>query len=141
MTGSAPEGPDVLRLRLRFIILALLAIKPSHGYELSKLVEELTLGSMKASPGSLYPLLRELSSEGLIEEEVSIESGRLRKVYRLTEKGWEFLASRLEAARALCRSWSEFLDAAWRSVQERARLGGCVPESLVEGLRRLEEEA
>ncbi|MEB3852046.1 MAG: hypothetical protein LRS49_05680, partial [Desulfurococcales archaeon] len=44
-------------------------------------------------------------------------------------------------ARALCRSWSEFLDAAWRSVQERARLGGCVPESLVEGLRRLEEEA
>ncbi|GAB6148630.1 hypothetical protein JCM10135_11720 [Stetteria hydrogenophila] len=47
---------DPVRLRLRFMILTLLAVKPSHGYELSKTIEEITLGNVKASPGSLYPL-------------------------------------------------------------------------------------
>jgi DNA-binding PadR family transcriptional regulator len=129
---------DVVRMRLRFLILSLLAIKPSHGYELSKTIEEVTLGTVKASPGSLYPMLRELSEEGLIEEEVSIESGRLRKTYKLTEKGWETLAARLESAVILCRQWGEFLETAWRLARERVG-EGCIPGEVIDGLSRLEE--
>lgn len=132
------SGVDVMRMRLRFLILSLLAIKPSHGYELSKTIEEVTLGTVKASPGSLYPVLRELSQEGLISEEVSIESGRLRKIYKLTEAGWERLASRLEAARVLCRYWAELLETAWRAVQERGRRA-CIPREVIDSLARLEE--
>jgi DNA-binding PadR family transcriptional regulator len=78
---------DPLRYRIRFLILTLLALGPSHGYELMKRLEEITQGRMRASPGSVYPVLRDLSREGLVEEDTVVESGRLRKIYRLTREG------------------------------------------------------
>ena len=131
---------DPLRVRLRFMVLTLLAVKPSHGYELSKMIEDLTLGTLKAGPGSLYPLLRERSNEGLVEEESIIESGRLRKIYRLTEKGWEALASAIEVARAITSNVMRLLDLAAQRLRSRAR-GGCVPPEIIEYLYKLEETA
>lgn len=131
---------DPLRVRLRFIVLTLLAVKPSHGYELSKMIEDLTLGALKAGPGSLYPLLRELSNEGLVKEESVIESGRLRKIYRLTEKGWEALASTIEVARAITANVMQLLDVAVQRLRSRTRRG-CVPPEIIEYLHKLEETA
>ena len=129
---------DPVKVRLKFIVLTLLAVKPSHGYELSKAIEEVTLGTLKAGPGSLYPVLRELSSEGLIEERVEVEAGRLRKVYRLTEKGWEELARVIEVAYSISNSINELLAVAKRKLEERGHRP-CVPRDILERLTRLEE--
>jgi len=136
MAGAAY---DLVKVRLKLMVLALLAVKPSHGYELTKTIEELTLGAVKAGPGALYPVLRELSSEGLVEEESIVEGGRLRKVYKLTEEGWRELARVIDAAYAVCSSINEVLAA----VRERikSRLGArprCVPVEVVGYLERLE---
>lgn len=134
------SGP--LKVRLRFMVLALLAVKPSHGYELSRMIEDITLGTLKAGPGSLYPLLRELAGEGLVEEEEVVESGRLRKVYRLTEKGWEALAGAIEVARAITGNVMRLLDAAGEQLRRRGQQArGCVPGEILEYLSRLEETA
>jgi DNA-binding PadR family transcriptional regulator len=80
--------------RLRLLLLKILSEKPLHGYALIKEVEEL-LGS-RPSPGSIYPLLREMLREGLVEVRVTGSRGRIVKTYYITEKGRQYLASRRE---------------------------------------------
>ncbi|WP_423919737.1 PadR family transcriptional regulator [Frigoribacterium sp. 2-23] len=68
---------------LRSAILALLAEKPMHGYQLIGEIEERSDGSMTPSAGDVYPTLQLLTDEGLI---VAVESDG-RKVHSLTEAG------------------------------------------------------
>lgn len=81
---------------LRIIVLGLLAEKPMHGYELLKKIEEITGGSWRPSPGSLYTLLKNLHTEGLIATE-RIEARRvpsgMRIVYRITSRGHDYLTA------------------------------------------------
>ena len=106
------QGRDLVRIRLKLLVLALLAIKPSHGYELSRTIEEVALGAVKAGPGSLYPLLRKLVEEGLVEEAEEADGRRVRKVYRLTEKGLSTLAEAIDVARPALSNVLSLLDAA-----------------------------
>ena len=90
---------------LEFAVLGLLQDNPMHGYELRKRLNGV-LGTFRAiSYGSLYPCLKELVSQGLIEEEGHLTvpdgapalSGRRAKVvYRLTADGKERLAELLD---------------------------------------------
>jgi len=68
---------------VRTAILAILAEKPLHGYQIMAEIEERSGGAWKPSPGSVYPTLQLLADEGLIRAEES--SGR--KTYSLTEEG------------------------------------------------------
>ena len=78
-----PPLPGVLGL----LVLSVLAVKgEAHGYEIMKSIEEITEGKWRPAPGSLYPLLMSLESEGLIEC-WSVGEGRVRKVCRLTQEG------------------------------------------------------
>ena len=75
---------------LELAILGLLLESPMHGYELRKRLTGL-LGAFRAfSYGSLYPTLRRMQADGLIDE-ASTPAGmkvrRGRRVYQLTEKG------------------------------------------------------
>jgi DNA-binding PadR family transcriptional regulator len=76
---------------LRLWLLKLLDERPRHGYEIISGVEEEFLGVYSPSPGTVYPRLGALEQEGFIEV-VREEEGR--KVYALTDKGREELASR-----------------------------------------------
>ncbi|MBB3038132.1 PadR family transcriptional regulator [Hoyosella altamirensis] len=76
---------------LELAILGLLQEAPMHGYELRKRLTGL-LGPFRAfSYGSLYPALRRMQADGLIEEDPQSEGTglrrRARKVYEITEKG------------------------------------------------------
>lgn len=72
---------------LELAILGLLHEAPTHGYELRKRLHEV-LGAFRAcSYGSLYPTLRRLLRDGLIEEDPQGWGRRARKVYRLTPLG------------------------------------------------------
>lgn len=68
---------------VRAAILALLAERPMHGYEMIQELDARTNGIWRPSPGSVYPTLQLLEDEGLIE--VTAEGGR--KSYRLTADG------------------------------------------------------
>jgi len=136
-------GSDPLRYRLKFFLLTLLAIKPSHGYELSRRIEEITEGIIKASPGSIYPMLRDLRDEGLIVEEVIVESGRARKMYRLTRRGMEEVLRSLDIAQNIVGNMLELITEARRGLEKALTKGGpieCPPTQLInrlEGIRRI----
>lgn len=68
---------------VRTAVLALLAEKPMHGYQIISEIAERSGGAWKPSAGSVYPTLQLLADEGLITAEE--EGGR--KTYTLTEMG------------------------------------------------------
>ncbi|OPX84609.1 MAG: Transcriptional regulator YqjI [Pelotomaculum sp. PtaB.Bin117] len=79
---------SLIRMSLsRFFILQVLHRQPLHGYEITKQVSCLTDGCCAPTEGSLYPVLREFTDNGLVELTTQVVSGRERKIYTLTPKG------------------------------------------------------
>jgi DNA-binding PadR family transcriptional regulator len=68
---------------LQLLILALLAEKPAHGYEIIKSLEERSGGFYSPSPGMVYPALTYLEEIG----HASVEAEGTRKLYRITDTG------------------------------------------------------
>ncbi len=73
------------------VILGLLASRPRSGYDIKAVVDRSTRFFWAASYGQIYPELRRLEAEGLIEGEDSPTGGRRRRVYRLTGIGRQAL--------------------------------------------------
>jgi DNA-binding PadR family transcriptional regulator len=67
-------------------ILHLIADKPRHGYEIIQDIQAKTEGAWSPAAGSIYPLLKKLVSEGLIEAETTGDVDE-RRIYRITPKG------------------------------------------------------
>ena len=82
--GGRIFGPGDLRLML----LALIAEKPRHGYELIKEIEQKFGGAYSPSPGSIYPTLTLL--EELDHVRASATDGA-RKLFEITDQGRAFL--------------------------------------------------
>ncbi len=138
--AAAVSRLDPLRQRLRFLILTLLAISPGHGYDLSRRIEALTLGRVKASPGSIYPMLRELREEGMVEEELSVANGRARKVYKLTEKGMAALREELMVYREILSNIAMIVEDALARLSQSGRQVKCnIDRTLLEKLEGLRE--
>ena len=76
-------GSRMGRGDVRAAVLALLADKPMHGYQIIQEIGERSGGAWKPSPGSVYPTLQLLTDEGLLIAEES--NGR--KTYSLTPEG------------------------------------------------------
>jgi DNA-binding PadR family transcriptional regulator len=76
-------GARARRGDIRATVLALLADRPMHGYEMIKEVEDRTGGAWTPSAGSIYPALQLLEDEGLITGSES--AGRRR--FELTDAG------------------------------------------------------
>lgn len=83
---------------LRRVLLALVAKKPSHGYELIKSIEEASSGLYVPSPGVIYPTLTLLEEQDFLEP-ITADNGR--KSYQITEAGKEELAQHQEAVDAI----------------------------------------
>jgi DNA-binding PadR family transcriptional regulator len=69
---------------LRWVILKLIAEKPSHGYEIIKAIEDRLGGAYAPSPGTVYPTLTLLEELGYI---AIAETDGPRKLYTVTEAG------------------------------------------------------
>ena len=85
---------------LRLAMLALIAEKPSHGYELIKQIEEMTGGGYAPSPGAVYPTLQLLEDEGAIEE---AEAEGAKKPFAATDQGRAELEDRNDEVAALMK--------------------------------------
>jgi PadR family transcriptional regulator AphA len=73
------------------VILGFLSLGPRSGYDIKTVVDRSTRFFWAASYGQIYPELRRLEEEGLVEGEDQPNGGRSRRVYRLTPAGREAL--------------------------------------------------
>jgi DNA-binding PadR family transcriptional regulator len=100
--GDFPGGRKLGSKDLQLLILALLAERPAHGYELIKTIEERSGGFYSPSPGMIYPALTYLDEIG----HATIEQEGSRKLYRITPEGESHLASNRAAAEAILEALS-----------------------------------
>jgi len=73
------------------VVLYVVSKRPMSGYEILKELSRLTAGRFVPSPGTLYPLLAYLESEGLITAREIYVGRRRKKIYELTPRGEEHL--------------------------------------------------
>jgi len=87
------------------LILSLLEIRPRHGYEISKIIEERSEGALSFHVASLYPLLYRLEKRGWIAGRWMEKAGqRRRRYYSITAEGRTVLRSHRS-------TWLEFVAA------------------------------
>lgn len=117
------------QMAVEMVLLSVLSEEPMYGYAISKRVAAGSEGAMKLTPGVLYPLLRQLEKQGLIEatwETVKSDraeegtEGRKRKWYALSAKGRTHLEQRVAAHRVHQAMIERFLSGGGRS-EEAAR--------------------
>jgi PadR family transcriptional regulator len=92
---------DTLNGQLDPLILATVAEEPAHGYAILQRLKERSSGAFDLAEGTIYPALHRLERDGLLSSSWSTDSGRRRRVYRLTRAG----ASALQVRR---REWRQF---------------------------------
>src|SRR5258708_34973427 len=84
------------------MILSLVEARPRHGYEIGKLIDARSDGTLSFHAASLYPLLYRLEKRGWIEGRWVEKAGqRRRRYYRLTSEGRNVLAAQR-------REWEAF---------------------------------
>jgi PadR family transcriptional regulator PadR len=92
------------------IILEVLSQAPYHGYAIAREIERQSEQALKLREGSLYPALRVLEGDGLIESEWEIQNaGPARKIYRLTAAGHAELTKRKEIWQRYVKTVGQFL--------------------------------
>ena len=98
-----PEAIDIQLKKgaLDLCVLALLSRGDNYAYEIaSRLAEAIGMGE-----GTIYPLMRRMQGEGLVETYlVESSSGPPRKYYRLTDAGRKSLSVQKDAWRAFAGS-------------------------------------
>jgi PadR family transcriptional regulator PadR len=95
------------------LILTVLGETPRHGYAIAREIERLSADALKLREGSLYPALRVLEQDGLIEGNWQIPgSGPARKVYAITNAGRSELAKRTAEWRQYARIMGALLGSA-----------------------------
>jgi PadR family transcriptional regulator len=91
------------------LVLHLIAREATYGNRLIESIEEMTQGVISVNPNTMYPLLREMEGEGLVEGRWELPDRRTRRYYSITPAG------RREYKRLL-REVEPFLDSVIRSV-------------------------
>jgi PadR family transcriptional regulator PadR len=98
-----PEGIEIQLKKgvLDLCVLAMLSQHDSYAYEIAgRLADDIGMGE-----GTIYPLMRRLQAEGLVETYLEESpSGPSRKYYRLTESGRASFVSQKAA-------WGSFANA------------------------------
>jgi DNA-binding PadR family transcriptional regulator len=92
--GGFRTGRKLASGELQLVLLALLADRPSHGYELIKALEERSGGFYVPSPGMVYPALTWLEEVGY----ASVTADGAKKLYTITAAGRDYLDENRETA-------------------------------------------
>lgn len=102
---AAPMQPEWKKGSAELLILSLLEHQPRHGYDIAKLIESRSAGTLCYHAASLYPLLYRMERRGWIHGRWVEKPGqRRRRYYRLTATGKAVLAQQRQ-------SWRQFVDA------------------------------
>jgi PadR family transcriptional regulator PadR len=91
------------------LVLHLVAREPTYGNRLIEEIKEITQGVISVNPNTMYPLLRQMEKDGLVEGQWELPDRRTRRYYSITKPG------RKEYKRLL-KEVEPFLDSVIRSV-------------------------
>lgn len=91
------------------LVLHLIREEPSYGNHLIEGIEEITQGVISVNPNTMYPLLRELEANGMIEGKWEHPDRRTRRYYSITKEGEK-------EYKRLVAEVEPFLDSVIRSV-------------------------
>ena len=72
---------------LPLLVLQTLAQEALHGYAIAQRIKARSEGVLNFREGTLYPALHLLEEQGSIEANSVVVDGRIRHIYRLTDKG------------------------------------------------------
>lgn len=88
------EHVEQLRLELRrgIVVLAVLSLMSSASYGYN-LIQRLAALGLDIEEGTLYPLLRRLEKQGLLQSEWDTTESRPRKYYRISAAGQHVLTT------------------------------------------------
>lgn len=102
---------ELKRGSAELLILSLVEVRARHGYEINKLIEERSQGTVRFNVASLYPLLYRLEKRGWIEGRwIEKTDQRRRRYYRLTRNGRKVL-------QAQRNTWQNFVAAISRITE------------------------
>ena len=79
-----------------YILLSLLQ-SPLSGYEITRVVMEITSGRLEIKTGTMYPTLKRLSDNGYIKMIDVDKVERNKKIYEITNKGKEAVEGEVNA--------------------------------------------
>lgn len=95
---------------VKTVCLGMLTEGEASGYDLKKAFESSFAHCFAAGYGSIYPALAQLAELGAVScEEIPQEGKPDRKVYRITDKGWQQLLAELDNPAPGHKVRSEFL--------------------------------
>ena len=87
------------------IILSIVEARPRHGYEISRLIDVRSGGTLTFHVASLYPLLYRLEERGWLQGSWVEKPGqRRRRFYRLTTEGRRVLMRQRKTWRTFVRA-------------------------------------
>lgn len=110
---------EIRRAFLKYIVLKIIKDKPTHGYEIIKIVELRSKGRWTPSTGSIYPILESLESNGFIQSQ-EIER---RKVYSITPRGVEALDRMTQKKIELLNEMSRIINSVTESDKDSSAGG------------------
>ena len=82
------EKNDLLKGTLDLLVLQALSLGPLHGLGVSDRIAQITQGTFRVKPGSLFPALKRLEERGWLKSAWGeSDNNRRAKYYRLTKAG------------------------------------------------------
>ena len=88
MIGEALKG------HLDLLLLSILAEGPAHGYAVIETLRQRSSGTFDLPEGTIYTALHRLEKQSLLSSDWTEESGRRKRIYKLTAKGKQALSQR-----------------------------------------------
>jgi PadR family transcriptional regulator PadR len=107
MIGEALKG------HLDLLLLSILANGPAHGYAVIESLRQSSGGTFDLPEGTIYPALHRLEKQELLGSDWTDESGRRKRIYKLTSKGRQALRQRRQ-------EWQSFLQAVNATIEMQA---------------------
>jgi PadR family transcriptional regulator PadR len=99
------EKTDLLQGTLDLLVLKTLQAGPTHGWDISQRIQQLSEDVLQVNQGSLYPALHRLEDKGLIASEWGAsENNRRAKFYKLTAAGRKQLQEETETWQRFSRA-------------------------------------
>lgn len=80
--------------------------EPNHGYGIVQKVKELTDGEIVLAPGTMYGSLSKMEKDGIIR---FVREEEKRKLYVITDPGWEVLELEFHRIDRLYRNMKEMI--------------------------------
>lgn len=82
---------------LRLLVLGLLYRKPRSAYAIGQALGQMPAANFSGSPGAVYPAIKAMQADGLVEHDVHASESARGQILRPTAKGREVVVEWLES--------------------------------------------